>query len=196
MPGSASYAILFLGTLLEALVVVCAVRRKVLKKYFVLNLCMLLCVGVSLGRFHILTHDGGLKSITYRYFYFYSDALLTIVLYFGLISLYISVFEEMKVERYLRMGAIVLLAGTSWFTYAVVSQSSHKILTYFAFELSQNLYFVGLVLTFVLWGAILKLRETLTQLIHLLLSLGVYFSSYSATFSLGNIFPNSLQYVA
>ena len=66
-----------------------------------------------MGRYHILTHDGGVKSLTYRYFYFYSDALLTIVLYFGLISLYISVFEEMKVERYLRMGAIVLLAGTS-----------------------------------------------------------------------------------
>ena len=103
MPGSASYAILLLGTLLEALVVVCAVRRKVLRKYFVLNLYMLLCVFVSFGRYHVMTHDG-VSSLTYRYFYFYSDALLTIVLYFGLISLYISVFEEMKVERYLRIG--------------------------------------------------------------------------------------------
>jgi hypothetical protein len=196
MPGSASYAILFLGTLLEALVVVCAVRRGVLKKYFVLNLYMLLCVGVSLGRFHILTHDGGLKSITYRYFYFYSDALLTIVLYFGLISLYISVFEEMKVERYLRMGAIVLLAGTCWFTYAVVSQSSHRILTYFAFELSQNLYFVGLILTYVLWAAVLKMRHTQALLVQLVLSLGIYFSAYAAGYSLSNLHPNFYSYVA
>ena len=56
MPGSASYAILLLGTLLEALVVVCAVRRKVLRKYFFLNFYMLLCVFVSFGRYHVMTH--------------------------------------------------------------------------------------------------------------------------------------------
>src|SRR5580700_369720 len=194
MPGSASYAILLLGTLLEALVVVCAVRRKVLRKYFILNLYMLLCVFVSFGRYHVMTHDG-VSSLTYRYFYFYSDALLTIVLYFGLISLYISVFEEMKVERYLRIGAVVLLAGTCWFTYAVVNQSSHRMLTYFAFELSQNLYFVGLVLTFVLWGAILKLRETRALLVQLVLSLGIYFSAFAASYSLSNLSPNTFAHI-
>src|ERR1700751_5543898 len=188
MPGSASYAILLLGTLLEALVVVCAVRRKVLRKYFILNLYMLLCVFVSFGRYHVMTHDG-VSSLTYRYFYFYSDALLTIVLYFGLISLYISVFEELKVERYLRLGAIVLLAGTSWFTYAVVSQSSHRMLTYFAFELSQNLYFVGIVLRYVLWAAVLMLRQTPALLIQLVLSLGIYFSFFAACYALANLHP-------
>lgn len=195
MPGSASYAILLLGTLLEALVVVCAVRRKVLRKYFILNLYMLLCVFVSLGRHHILTHDGGVGSESYRYFYFYSDALLTIVLYFGLISLYIAVFEQMKVERYLRMGALVLLAGTALFTYAVVSQSSHRIMTYFVFELSQNLYFVGLVLTYVLWGAVLKMRQTNALLVQLVLSLGVYFSAYAASYSLSNLHHYWYSYV-
>jgi hypothetical protein len=195
MPGSASYAILCLGTLLEALVLVCSIKRKILRKYFVLNLYMLLCVFVSLGRYYILTHEGGVKSLTYRYFYFYSDALLTIVLYFSLISLYISVFEEMKVGRYLRMGAIVLLAGTSWFTYAVVSQSSHRIMTYFAFELSQNLYFVGLVLTYVLWGAVLKMRHTPAQLVQLVLSLGVYFSACAASYSLVNLHPTFYSHI-
>jgi len=47
---------------------------------------------------------------------------------------------------------------------------------------------VGLVLTYVLWGAILKLRETRTQLIQLVLSLGVYFSAFAATFALENMF--------
>jgi len=194
MPGSASYAIFLLGTILEALVVVCAVRRKVLRKYFVLNLYMLLCVFVSLWRYHVIAHDG-VQSLTYRYFYFYSDALLTIVLYFGLISLYIAVFEEMKVERYLRMGAIVLLAGTGWFSYAVVSQSSHRIMTYFAFELSQNLYFVGLILTYVLWAAVLKMKQTHALLVQLVLSLGIYFSACAASYSLSNLHPHYYSYV-
>ena len=196
MPGSASYAILFLGTLLEALVVVCAIKRKVLRKYFVLNLYMVLCLLVSWGRYYILAHDGGVTSLTYRYFYFYSDALLTIVLYFSLISLYLSVFEEMKVDRYLRLGAVALLAGTSWFTYAVVSQSSHKILTYFAFELSQNLYFVGLVLTYVLWAAVLKMRQTPALLIQLVLSLGIYFSFCAASYALVNLHPTLYAHVS
>ena len=188
MPGSASYAILFLGTLLEALVVVFAIKRKFLRKYFILNLYMVLCLVVSWGRYYILAHEG-FKSLNYRYFYFYTDALLTIVLYFSLISLYLSVFEEMKVGRYLRLGAVALLAGTAWFTYAVVSQSEHKILTYFAFELSQNLYFVGLVLTYVLWAAVLKMRQTPALLIQLVLSLGIYFSFFAAGYALSNLHP-------
>ena len=111
MPGSASYAILFLGTFLEALVVVCAIKRKILRKYFVLNLYMVVCLLVSWGRHYTIAHYG-LGSLNYRYFYFYTDALLTIVLYFSLISLYLSVFEEMKVGRYLRLGAVALLADT------------------------------------------------------------------------------------
>ncbi len=69
MPGSAAYVILFLGTLLEASVVFCALRRKIFKRYFFLNLYMLLCVCASLGRYRILSQEG-LTSLTYRYFYF------------------------------------------------------------------------------------------------------------------------------
>lgn len=195
MPGSADYAIWFLGTLLEALVVVCALHRKIFKRYFFLNLYMLLDVLISAARFRVLLYDGR-SSDTYAYFYFYSDALLTIVLFFGLISLYVFVFEELKVERYLRFGAIMLLAGTSWFSYAVVNQSADRMLTHFAFELSQDLYFVGLVLTFILWGAILKLRETRAVLVQIVLSLGVYFSAFAASYSLSNLSPDAFAHMA
>jgi predicted neutral ceramidase superfamily lipid hydrolase len=97
----------------------------------------------------------------------------------------------MKVEKYLRLGAVMLLGGTAWFSYAVINESSHRIFTHFAFELSQNLYFVGLVLTYVLWGAILKLRETRTRLIQLVLALGVYFSAFAADYALRNLYPNA-----
>jgi hypothetical protein len=163
---------------------------------------MLLSLLVSLLRYQALSHFG-LRSSEYKYFYFYSDAVLTIFLFLALITLYLYVFDEMKVEKYLRLVAVLLLAGTALFSYGVVQQSSavqqssNRMLTGFFFELSQNLYFVGLVLTYVLWGAILKLRETRTQLIQLVLSLGIYFSAFAATFALGNMFPNlqSLGYV-
>jgi len=143
----------------------------------------------SVGRLEVLIRWGS-RSLEYAYFYFYSDALLTLGLYFALLNLYSLVFDEMKVDRYLRLGAVVLLGGTAWFSYAVINQSAHKILSHFAFELSQNLYFVGLILTYVLWGAILKLRETRARLIQLVLALGVYFSAFAADYALRNLYVN------
>jgi len=157
VPGSLGYAIWFLATLLEVAVVVCAIKRRSFSRYLCLNLYMFFSFVISLLRFQFLTHFG-LRSSEYKYCYYYSDAVLTIFLYLALITLYLNVFDEMKVEKYVRLVAVLLLAGTALFSYGVVQQSSNKMLTGFVYELSQNLYFVGLVLTYVLWGAILKLR--------------------------------------
>jgi hypothetical protein len=189
VPGSFDYAVWIACTLLEACVVVCALRSQSFRRYFFLNIYMGLSFFVSVGRFQIISHLG-VSSLEYAYFYFYSDALLTIGLYFALLNLYSLIFDEMKVERYLRLGAIILLGGTAWFSYAVINQSSHRILSHFAFELSQNLYFVGLILTYVLWGAVLKLRETRARLIQFVLALGVYFSAFAADYALRNLYPN------
>ncbi len=190
MPGLTHSVIWLICTLLEAGVVVCAFKNNSLRRYLFLNLYMGLSFLVSVGRFQVLDRWGQ-RSLEYAYFYFYSDALLTIGLYFALLNLYSLVFDEMKVEKYLRLGAVVLLGGTAWFSYAVIHESSHRILSHFAFELSQNLYFVGLVLTYVLWGAILKLRETRTRLVQLVLALGVYFSAFAADYALRNLYTNS-----
>ena len=197
MPGSLGYVIWILATLLEVAVVVCALKRHAFRRYLCLNLYMLFSFVVSVVRYQVLSLHG-LRSSEYTYCYYYSDAILTIFLYFALITLYLHVFDEMKVEKYVRLAAILLLAGTALFYYLVVQQSSQRMATSFVYELSQNLYFVGLVLTYVLWGAILKLRETRTQLIQLVLSLGVYFSAFAATFALENMFPNfqSVAYIA
>jgi hypothetical protein len=145
-------------------------------------------LSAGVARFYVFRHYG-FVSPQYFYFYYYSDALLTIALFFALISLYSRVLEEMKAERLVRLASILLLAGTAWFSYAIVQQSSSRLMTRFVMELSQNLYFVGLVLTYLLWAAIMKLRETRTRLIQLVLSLGVYFSGFAATYALRNLVP-------
>ncbi len=194
MLGPVDWIISLLSVLFEASVVVCSLRRKSFRRHFFLNLYMSINVLVSAGQFRVLMHYGR-SSLEYRYFYFYSEALLIIVLYFALTGLYLKVFEEMRVERYVRLGAVLLLAGTACFTYAVVSQSSHRMLTYFVFELSQNLYFVGLVLTYALWGAIVKLKETRALLVQFVLSLGVYFSAYAASYAMSNLRPDLYSYI-
>jgi len=186
MPGPIGLMIWFLGTAFELTFVVCSLARKSFLRYFFLNLYVLLSTTVSIGRFLILFSYGGAESDQYMYFYFYSDALLTLALYFALISLYSHILGELRAGEYVKWVAVFLLLGTAGFTYAVVAQSTQRLSTSFAYELSQNLYFVGLVLTYILWGAVLKLRETRTRLVQIILSLGLYFSGHAASYALMN----------
>jgi len=179
-------AIWYVGIVLEIAFVVCSIARKSFFRYLFLNAYFLLGLGSDAGRYFFLSRYG-LYSAEYRYAYFYTDALLTLALYVGLISLYSHVFGELQLSKYVRFGAVVLLLGTALFSYGVVAQSEQKLATTFAYELSQNLYFVGLVLTYILWGAVLKLRETRTRLVQFILSLGLYFSAYAACYALGNL---------
>jgi len=189
VPGPFEYILWFLCTPFEVAALVCAFKKKALRRYFFLNLYVAASLVASLGRFQIL-HHYGLNSSEYMYFYYYSDALLTICLYFALTSLYSYVFHELKAERYVSLVAFSLLVGTAIFSYSVVQQSSSRLVTHFVVELSQNLYFVGLVLTYLLWASILKMRETRMRLIQLVLSLGVYFSLLAATYALRNLYPS------
>jgi hypothetical protein len=189
VPGPLTCFIWIVGSLFEVAVVVCALKTGSFRRYLLLNLYMAGLVCVEPLRFRIVSQYG-LSSPQYQYFYYYSDAVLTIFLYFALCTLYSHVFSEMKAERLVKFGAILLLAGTALFSYSVIKQSSPRFVTHFVVELSQNLYFVGLVLTYVLWGAILKLRETRTRLIQLVLSLGVYFSLLAANYAVRNLYPS------
>ena len=189
-PGLTQYVIWCLCTLFEIAVVVCALKKGAFRRYLLLNIYMLASVAVTVARFEVLT-SYGFTSTEYIYVFYYSDTLLTIFLYFALASLYAHFLSELKAERYLRLATLLLLAGTALFSYAVVEQSTTRLISRFVVELSQNLYFVGLVLTYILWGAILKMRETRTRVIQLVLSLGVYFSLLAADYALRNLYPSS-----
>jgi hypothetical protein len=193
--GPYEYVIWLLCTILEAAVLVCAFKKNAIRRYLFLNVYMAASVVVSIARYDIVRHYG-FTSNEYLYFYYYSDSLLTIALYFALASLYSHIFSELKAERVIRFGTLFLLCATALFSYAVVQQSTSRLVTHFVLELSQNLYFVGLVLTYVLWAAILKMRETRTRLIQLVLSMGVYFSLFAANFAVQNLYHSSGSFFA
>jgi hypothetical protein len=133
----------------------------------------------------------GLSSRNYLYFYYYSDVLLTICLFFALTAIFSHVFKEMGATTYVRIGAVIVLVLTSVVCFAMVRHAQNRLATRFAAELSQNLNFVGAVLTYVLWAAVKKMRETRTRLIQFTLALGVYFSAFAAGFALSVLYPNS-----
>lgn len=186
MPGLAALMIWSLGVACECAFIVCSLVRKSLLRYFFLNLYVLMGLSSDVVRYFVLTRFGQ-SSDQYRYAYFYTDVLLTLALYLALTSLYVHVLGELQLGRYVRFIAVLLLSGTAIFSYAVVAQSEQRLATSFAYELSQNLYFVGLVLTYILWGAVVKMRETRTRLVQFVLALGIYFSAYAASYALVNL---------
>lgn len=186
MPGPIGQIIWFLGIALELSFVVCSLARKSFLRYLFLNLYLIFSLISSVSRFLVL-RSYGQDSDQYMYCYYYTDLVLTLALFVALISLYLRVFGELKVKQYLHWLAMLVLLGTALFSYAIVDQSAGQLSTSFAIELSQNLYFVGLVLTYILWGAVMKLRETRTRLVQLVLSLGLYFSAYAASYAMVNM---------
>jgi len=191
MLGPIDYSMWTIDFLVEICCLVCLLRKKAFSQHFTLVLYLCASIAAGAGRYSIIG-TSGFGSVAYYYFYFYSDALLTICLYFVLMNLYAHVFSEMGVTKQLRGGAMLLLAGTAWISYHMVAASSDKLITHFVVELSQNLYFVGVVLTYLLWGAMMKLRENRTRLMQLVLSMGVYFSAFAGCYALSNIYPNAI----
>lgn len=190
MLGPLDYFLWFLTTLLQAAAVVCALRAKCFLKFLSLNLYLIAACVVTVGRY-LVFRQHGTASNEYIGFYYYSDALLTICLYFALMSLFLYIFGEMGVSRTIRISAGFVLALTAIISFSIVHGAQHRLITRFAYELSQVLYFVGAVLTYLLWGAVLKLKKAQTRVIQIILALGVYFSAFAASFALGTRFPHS-----
>jgi hypothetical protein len=189
MLGPLDYILWFASAFLELAVVVCALRSRAFRWYVPLTLCMLFAFLINVARFTAFTHYG-FRSLEYRYVYYYSDALWTILLYLSVMGLYQVTFEEMGVSRQIRWGSILLLGATSVFSFVLVREHSSQLTSRFVIELSQNLYFVGVVLTYLLWGALLKLRETRTRHVQLVLALGIYFSASAGAYAMRNIYPS------
>jgi len=182
------YMLWFGSAVLQATVVVSAARSRSLLRFFPLNLYMGVASLLTIVRYFVFSSYGVLSE-QYIYFYYYSDALLTIFLFFALMGLYSQVFRELRASHYVRVCALLLLGLTTLVTYHIVSGSKDKLITKFVVELGQNMNFVGVVLTYLLWVVVMKLRETRTQLIQLILALGVYFSVFAANYALRNLYP-------
>ena len=188
MLGPIDYFLWMIGFLLEIYVVVCSVSRRDFLRYLTINIYMGSAALVTLGQYFQI-HHYGFQSLNYRYYYYYSESLLTILLFWVVIQFYQQVFAEMEASRYIRGAAAFLLLATGFFSYMVIHENKDHLTSRFVVELGQNLYFVGVVLTYLLWGAVLKLRETRARLIQLVLALGVYFSATAGTYALRNLFP-------
>jgi hypothetical protein len=186
--GPFDYAIWIVSFTLEIGVVACAVYRRDFLRYISLNFYMLCAVAQQCAEYVCFSRYG-VASRQYYFVYYYTNSLVTIVMFFVIIHLYQQVFAQMNASGIIRRTATVLLAMTSLFSYLVVHQHRASLTDHFVVELGQNIYFVGMVLTYLLWGAVFKLGETRSRLVHFVLGLGIYFSGTAGAYALRNLFP-------
>ncbi|HWF38338.1 MAG TPA: hypothetical protein VG322_07460 [Candidatus Acidoferrales bacterium] len=189
MLGPFDYAIWVIGSILEVAVVLCALHRRSFLRYLSLNLYMLATVAVNCVTYLSL-EKYGVRSREYHFAYYYTDSLLTILMFFVIIQLYQQVLAQMNASGYVRRVATVVLAATSLFSYLVVYRHRANLTDQFVIAFGQNLYFVGVVLTYFLWAAIFKMGETRRRLVHFVLALGIYFSGIAGAYALRHLFPN------
>jgi hypothetical protein len=184
-------ATLWLLTILIAgfVVFLCA-RQKVLSKFFVFNCYFVAYIVVSIGRFCILSRDGYASS-NYLYFYYYSDAALTILL-----ALAVWQIAARLVAGRIGRGA-VLIAGTSilllviFLCFFSVAHSSSPPITHFAVEISQNILLAAGLATLALWiwNRLNKAEDRITtQFVNVLV---VYFAVFYLLHWLGHAWPYS-----
>src|SRR5712675_1163660 len=118
--GPVDYVLLLADLVVEVCCVVCLLKRRAFSQYFTIVIFLCASIAVGIGRYGIIA-AAGYTSAAYLYFFYYSDALLTICLYFVLMTLYALVFSDMGISKFVRGGAILLLARTAGISYHIVS---------------------------------------------------------------------------
>jgi hypothetical protein len=137
----------------------------------------------------------GLHSEQYAFHYYYLGSLLTVAVYFVVVELFQHAFHELGTSRHIRVASIVAVAAIAALAFAMVEKNTSRLTSRFVVAFSQNIYFAGVALTYMLWTTVLRLREMRTRLAHLVLALGISFTAVTAVYALGSLFPPAIAHV-
>ena len=157
MVSNPDFALWIAGTLTAAFVCGLIVLRGRLRRYRWLAGYFGVTVLVDSMRGTIL-FQYGMSSSQYVYFYFYSDCLLTLLLYFAVAEHFVRVCDSGTARRYARVGSFLLAVFVGIFSLAVVLQSSAKLMTHLVLEYSNYLSYATAGLSLLLFVASLRNR--------------------------------------
>jgi hypothetical protein len=177
-------ALIYLGLVLEAGLLVYLVARGHAKQVWELVLYLAVSSGVGLARLYTL-HHYGFTSSQYGNCYWTTDLLLVLAVFVLVVSFFRrACSENREMWQFVRMllaAVIVTIAVISYFSLA-----SHRdnFFSFFIIEFSQNLYFASLVLTTLLYLMTLKMETADERLGMLVCGLGIEFAGPAAGLAL------------
>ena len=179
MISSADMVLWVYDTVLSVFVAVVIIIRGQFRRFSVLATYFAIVAAVSLLRMHVL-YAYGFQSSEYAYFYYFSDLLPCVFLYFAVATLYRKVFPAERDHLRLRVGSIVIAAGVGIWSLAIVQATSSRLIPRWFVEYNQDLYFVSAVAALILFGVATN-KPNVPKPIH---QLGFVFAGYYFFFAL------------
>jgi hypothetical protein len=156
-------------------------------RYLTLNLYVATCLAGSIWN-AIVIHVYGYASYAYAYSYYYVDCITSVFSYFVIAGFYERVCEKLHASWKIRLGGFLILLATAWLSLGIVQSSREHLTTRFVMELSRNLNFMGVLLTYILWGGYLRTRQKSLRMVQLISALGIYYSFLALYYGLRMFF--------
>jgi len=151
MISSADIVLWIYASVLSVFVAFVIIVRGQFHRFSALTMYFAILAAVNLLRLHVF-NTYGFGSSVYGDFYYFSDLLLSVLLYFVIATLYRKVFSSERDHLRLRVGSILIAAGVGIWSLAIARIASRRLISRWIFEYSQDLYFVSAVAALILFG--------------------------------------------
>jgi hypothetical protein len=176
------------SVLLSLATVVVCLRYSVFLRYFFLNAYVLFSAGFTLGGIYFLRAEG-YDSATYFYYYYIGDGFCSIFAFLTIASFFDYMFRESAFRPYVRPTLLIFFLGVVGTTLLVMFRSVQRFsVPKFLPEFQQNMFFVGVLLTFLLWISMSYLRAESRRFVLLVSGLGIYFSAHAVSYAFQTLF--------
>jgi hypothetical protein len=169
-------------TLALGTVFVC-LRSNVFRRYPFLNIYLLVTVAFTCGCYYVRSAFG-YTSLEYFKFYYTGDAVLTVVLYLLIGSLFDQMFRNSSFHRYVRPTLAIFFFLVVGVSALFIMRNVDHLYSRFVIELQQNMYFVGVLLTFLLWTSMSWLGAESRRFALVVSGMGIFFAALAGNYAL------------
>jgi hypothetical protein len=190
MLGPIDLVLWLAGFLGEVYVLAWAIHDRTLLRYRGLLVYVAALAGDEILSFVILRRYG-FTSNEYIYYYYYSDAVLTLLMFVAIMGLCSRVFREQQRSGLVRTFTLTILAVVVLYAAAVTAVKHQLLGTHFAGEFNESLYFTGMILTYGLWVMLLRRRDPRLRLVLVISAFGIYFGGQTMSYTLMALFPRA-----
>lgn len=189
MIGTYELIVLALGPALALATGLVCIYQRSFFRYIFLNLYLLANVAFVAAGYYVISRFG-FESDQYYFFYYTGDALVNITGFVLIGSFFDRLLRESVFHKFVRptlIGAFLLIVLIS--TRFLAGSLDRFYYTSFVYEFQQNMYFVGVLLTFLLWISMNYLQAESRRFVLLVSGLGIYWSAHAANYALQYLVP-------
>ncbi|MFQ5662859.1 MAG: hypothetical protein ACE5HL_03405 [Terriglobia bacterium] len=195
MIGTYDLAIAAVSVLLSLAAVAVCVRSKYFLAYFWLNLYLVSNIAFMVGSLYTIW-SYGYTSPQYFYFYFTGDAIMSVLSYLLIGSFFIYLFRHSVFRKYIQLTLVFFFVGVVIVSGSFISGSVDRLYSRWVIEFEQNMYFVGVLLTFLLWMTMSYLGAETRRFVLLVSGMGIFFTAHAANYALRFLVPGLADVLA